>query len=298
MLPTELANKKIILVKEDPFFISPQGEGKYMGRLSAWMRTSTCNLRCAWDNGDGTVTLCDTAYSSHIPSRNIVTMQQAYDYLVNNNCPHVVLTGGEPTNQNTVQMLVDYLEDAGKRVTIETNGTSFFPSKATLISMSPKLSTSSSGLKVLSEKPYTADTDAFLDEHYGKVEWDGDPSGALSTFWREKEALLAKNYKRNFDLHEAARYNLESFKLYMDYYGPERYQFKFVVNQESDIAEIIQFYQKPLNIPADNIWLMPQGLMANQIQKRAGWVVEQCKKYGFNYSDRIHVRIWDNMVGV
>src|SRR5690606_24288026 len=125
----ELASKKIILVKEDPFFISPQGEGKYMGRLSAWMRTSTCNLRCAWDNGDGTVTLCDTAYSSHKPSRNVITVQQAYDYLVNNNCPHVVITGGEPTNQLTVQSLVDYLEDAGKRVTIETNGTNFFPSK-------------------------------------------------------------------------------------------------------------------------------------------------------------------------
>src|SRR5690606_10812636 len=133
-LPENLATKKVILCKEDPFFISPQGEGKYMGRLSAWVRTSTCNLRCAWLNPNGEVTLCDTAYTSHKPERNFITAGQVYDYVMDNNSPHVVITGGEPSQQDTIVELIDWIEVSGKRVTIETNGTNFFESKATLIS--------------------------------------------------------------------------------------------------------------------------------------------------------------------
>jgi organic radical activating enzyme len=70
-LPESLASEKILLCKEDAHFISPQGEGKYMGRLSAWMRVSSCNLKCAWLNADGSVTLCDTPYTSHKISRDL-----------------------------------------------------------------------------------------------------------------------------------------------------------------------------------------------------------------------------------
>lgn len=286
ILPKELAEKKIFLVKEDPFFISCQGEGSRTGKLTAWMRTTTCNLRCAWNNGDNTVTLCDTAYSSHKPSKHVITTQEAFDYLINNNCSDVCLTGGEPTIQQSVYQLVDYLEDAGKRVTIETNGTNFFESKATLISLSPKLESSASGLIKLANDGTVKDTDGFLPD-LNKVVRDG-----------MQASMNEKRYKGFLGLHEQNRYNLESFKKYMEYYSPDRYQFKFVVNTEEDIEEIIKKYVEPLNIPNDNIYLMPQGMTHEQLNKRAEWVVEQCKKHGWNYSDRVHVRIWGNKVGV
>lgn len=283
-LDQDLANKKIILCKEDPFFVSPQGEGSRTGRMSTWMRTSTCNLKCSWVNPDGQVTLCDTAYTSHKPERNIVTLQEAYDQLVNHPCSDAVITGGEPSSQQPVVDLINHLEAAGKRVTIETNGTQFFESNATLISMSPKLSTSGQGLKKWADGEISPDSDKFLTRLFKDKAKD--------------KGFLQRTYQKFYEVHEANRYNLESFKKFIDYYGPERYQFKFVVNTKQDIEEVIEKYQKPLDIPTHNIWLMPQGCFAAQIQSRAEWVANEAKQYGFNYSDRVHIRIWDNKTGV
>lgn len=250
-----------------------------MGRLSAWMRVSSCNLKCAWLNTDGSVTLCDTPYTSHRPSKYSETCQEALDYLLDNKAPHVVITGGEPSSQKNAIALINYIEDFGKRVTIETNGTQFFESKASLISMSPKLASSSSGLKALVDPSYKQQ----------------DTNGFLQTKDFEQRARLYGNFLK---AHEAARYNLESMKQFMDYYGPERYQFKFVVNSEADMQEIIEKYVDPLQIPNDNIYLMPQGITHDQLNSRAEWVMEQCRQYGFHYSDRIHIRVYGNKSGV
>lgn len=280
-VPTYLAGKKVILCKEDPFFVSPQGEGSFMGRLSTWVRCSTCNLKCAWDNGNGTVTLCDTAYTSHKPERHVKTLQEIYDNVMSNNAPHLVITGGEPSAQDNLISLIDLVEMSGKRVTIETNGTKFFESKATMISLSPKLLGSSSGLQKISEDGGTIDTDGFLDNG-GSDRWD----------------KIEKRYTKFLETHNKERYKPEELKKFMDYYGPNHYQFKFVVNTEECVNEIIENYVKPLEIPNDNIYLMPQGMSHEQLNQRAEWVVEQCKKYSFHFSDRIHVRIWGNKTGV
>lgn len=278
-LPTELAEKKIILCKDDAHFISPQGEGKFMGRLSAWMRVSTCNLKCAWANGDGTVTLCDTPFTSHVVSKHIETCQEAFDYLMNNPAPHVVITGGEPSSALNALALIDPIEEAGKRVTIETNGTRFFESKATLISMSPKLASSSSGLEILKDSNY-------------KLQ---DTNGFLKTEDFEKRGRL---YEKFLEAHNKARYNLEAMKAFMDFYGTERYQFKFVANTELDLEEILDNYISPLKIPNDNVFLMPQGISHEQLNSRAAWVMDKCREHGFHYSDRIHIRVYGNRNGV
>ena len=281
-LPEDLANKKVILCKEDPFFVSPQGEGSRTGRLSTWIRTSTCNLKCSWVNPSGEVTLCDTAYTSHSPERNLKSIQEIFDNTLESAAPDCVITGGEPSSNKSLMALIDFIEDSGKRVTVETNATQFFESKATLISMSPKLSTSAAGLKAWAEGNIADDTDDFLKRLFGT---------------QDKEKIQTK-YKKFYETHEANRYNLESFKSFMDYYGPERYQFKFVINTESDVEEVIEKFQKPLNIPNANIFLMPQGCLPEQIQARAEWVIDKCKEHGFNYSDRLHIRIWGNRTGV
>lgn len=241
---------------------------------------------CAWLNPSGEVTLCDTAYTSHKPERNFKTALETYTYVMDNNCPHVVITGGEPSQQETIVDLIDWIEDSGKRVTVETNGTNFFTSKATLISMSPKLASSSSGLKHLSNPDnIRMDTDSFFQKLFF-------PDGNLD---KDK---LARMYQKNFETHEKGRYNLDSMRKFMEYYGPDRYQFKFVANSEEDIQEIIEKYKEPLNIPNDNIWLMPQGISHAQLNQRAAWIAEKCKELGWSYSDRIHIRIWGNKTGV
>ncbi|MFC1766173.1 7-carboxy-7-deazaguanine synthase QueE [Planctomycetota bacterium] len=280
-LPGELVNETVLLVQEDPLFISPQGEGKYMGRLSAWVRCTTCNLRCAWANPDGSVTLCDTSYSSHLPSYERQAAQAVYDYLIDSNAPHVVVTGGEPTRQAALLRLIDFIEASGKRVTVETNGTHFFASNATLISLSPKLSSSGAGLKLLSNPNYCQnDTDGFL-EHQNST-----------------PALRAQLYAQYRDIHDQHRYVLKPLRATMDFYGPERYQFKFVAHSEDDLAEILEKYIAPLAIPPQTVYLMPQGITHEQLQERAAWVIEKCIKHGFHYSDRLHIRIYGNQTGV
>ena len=277
-LPEEIGSKKIILCKEEPFFVSPEGEGKWTGRLCAWMRVSTCNLSCAWKNGDGTVTLCDTPYTSHKPSKYIVTAQEAYDNLMNAKTSYVSLSGGEPYSQPNMISLIDYIEDAGKRVKIETNGTHFIETKASLVSMSPKLLSSSSGLLEMSKPEYhSQDTNNFLQ---------------TADF-----ELQARRYKSLYDRHEANRYNLNEMKKFLDHHQ-EKVLFKFVVNSDLDMEEILTKYVDPLNIKSDQVWLMPQGVTQEQLDEKAQWVIEQCKLYSFNYSDRLHIRIYGNKSGV
>lgn len=277
-LPEDLANKKIILCKEEPTFVSPEGEGPWAGRLCAWARVSTCNLSCAWQNPDGSVTLCDTPYTSHKPSRHIVTAQTVYDFVMDAKTHHVSFSGGEPSSQQALIDLIDFVEVSGKRVKIETNGTQFFTSKASLISMSPKLKSSGAGLIALANADFKQqDTNNFLN---------------TSDF-----ELRSRQYKTLAERHESKRYNLDAMKQFLDFYG-DRVIFKFVANGEPDIEEIIKEYVEPLQIHPTQVWLMPQGISSEQLNSRAQYTIEVCKRYGWQYSDRLHIRIYGNKTGV
>ena len=72
----------------------------------------------------------------------------------------------------------------------------------------------------------------------------------------------------------------------------------FLLQQKEHIEEILENYVKPLNIPASQVWLMPHGITNEQLSEKAQWIIEQCKKYGFNYADRLHIRIYGNKSGV
>lgn len=73
--------------------------------------------------------------------------------------------------------------------------------------------------------------------------------------------------------------------------------FKFVVSSESDIEELenISIF---CDIPHDKIFLMPMGSTKADLAITMPPVVEFCKKYGYRFSPREHVMIWDKAVGV
>lgn len=137
----EFADKKLTLTN-DGVFHTVQGEGKYLGVPSIFVRLSACNLRCEWSNGDGTFTKCDTPYSSHEPEKNLRTIRELADEIIAINCKHVVITGGEPMLQQNVVLLIEELSKAGKFITVETNGTIYRDCKVNFWSVSPKLATS------------------------------------------------------------------------------------------------------------------------------------------------------------
>jgi 7-carboxy-7-deazaguanine synthase len=127
---------------EDYVFHTIQGEGRFVGVPSVFVRLSGCNLRCTWQNAHGSTTLCDTPYASHHPDRLRKTIAETAATMHSFHCRHVVITGGEPFVQKRVAHLVSLLVDIGHHVTIETNGTIYLPTQAQFLSISPKLSSS------------------------------------------------------------------------------------------------------------------------------------------------------------
>lgn len=98
-----------------------QGEGPAAGRLASFVRFGGCNLTCTW---------CDSAYTwdgSRYDLRDEITMRTAADVLARIPAAGiVVVTGGEPLlNQRNPAFiaLLESLQEQGREVHIETNGT-------------------------------------------------------------------------------------------------------------------------------------------------------------------------------
>src|SRR5512142_1373419 len=97
-------------------FYSLQGEGALIGVPSFFIRTSGCNLRCAW---------CDTPYTSWEPEGADLSLQQILDEVKAHPTNHVVVTGGEPMIAPDILPLTERLRELGMHITIETAGTVF-----------------------------------------------------------------------------------------------------------------------------------------------------------------------------
>ena len=114
-------------------FYSIQGEGSLVGVPSVFIRTSGCNLRCAW---------CDTPYTSWRPEGADLALTRILDEVKAHPARHVVVTGGEPMIAPEIVPLTERLHGLGLHITIETAGTVFAPVACDLMSISPKLSNS------------------------------------------------------------------------------------------------------------------------------------------------------------
>lgn len=114
-------------------FHSIQGEGKLTGVPSFFIRVSGCNLRCHW---------CDTPYASWRAEGEDVAPEELLEQVRASGCGHVVVTGGEPVIMPGIDELCGLLARDGRHVTLETAGTVFRALPVDLLSLSPKLSSS------------------------------------------------------------------------------------------------------------------------------------------------------------
>lgn len=71
--------------------------------------------------------------------------------------------------------------------------------------------------------------------------------------------------------------------------------FKFVVFSESDMLHIFEEYKEVLD---ENIMFMPAGSNVESLKDVRLRVVEICKHYGYRFSDRLHISLWDKATGV
>ena len=120
-------------MKLSEIFYSIQGEGSLIGIPSVFVRATGCNLRCVW---------CDTPYTSWQPEGEDWTLDAIMERVISYSASHVVVTGGEPMISPEILQLTSSLREAGMHITIETAGTVFHPVACDLMSISPKLKTS------------------------------------------------------------------------------------------------------------------------------------------------------------
>lgn len=245
-------------------FFSIQGEGKYAGTPSYFLRTGGCNLSC---EGFGTSYCvnglvkygCDTYFAvdrlfsnswQKIDDANAFISHLKTEFDAIGYLPHVVITGGEPllyARDKVFYTVFSWLIDFGIRVTFETNGVveidfDEFPAyKKAIFALSVKLSNS------------------------------GEPiSKRINTIAIKK---IIDNSKDSF--------------------------FKFTLNKEiidssayEEISKLTAGYQYQA------IYCMPVGECRSTLETNDKTVFYFCMKYGFNYSDRLHIRIFDTTQGV
>jgi len=74
--------------------------------------------------------------------------------------------------------------------------------------------------------------------------------------------------------------------------------FKFVINSDDDLSEIITKYIDRFKISSKKVWLMPCCGSREEHVSRAARVAEICKLTGYNFSPRLQLIIWDKALKV
>jgi len=73
---------------------------------------------------------------------------------------------------------------------------------------------------------------------------------------------------------------------------------KFVIDKEFINKSKTEIESISSIIPSCDIYLMPMGDTADEINKHSSSVIDMAIKSGHKYCDRLHIRVWDNKRGV
>ncbi len=95
--------------------------------------------------------------------------------------------------------------------------------------------------------------------------------------------------------HEKLRLQPDCLREWLDTY---LYQLKFVVSDASQIAEIQQLLKSlDRTVPPSQVWLMPEGIVAEVPAARRDFVVAACKEHGYRYCHRLQLTLFGNTRG-
>ncbi|MCJ0619937.1 7-carboxy-7-deazaguanine synthase QueE [Haloarcula hispanica] len=201
---------------------------------------------------------CDSYHTSWEPTHDWFTVDDVLAAIEEYDADHVVLTGGEPLIHDSSADLLERLADRGYHTTVETNGTVVPDAPIDLASVSPKLASSTP----------TAERDP-----------DGDGEWA--------------------DRHEERRLDLPTLAELVETYDT---QLKFVVTGREDLAEIERLVERLRDaaytcVRDDDVLLMPEGQTRDQLEATRETVADLALEFGYRYTPRLHVDLWNDAPG-
>jgi 7-carboxy-7-deazaguanine synthase len=230
-------------------FYSLQGEGRLVGTPSVFIRTSGCNLRC-W--------FCDSYHTSWEPTHAWLSVEDVIEEVQSHPATHVVLTGGEPLIHEASVDLLNRLSDLDYHTTVETNGTIHRECEIDLVSISPKLSSST-------PTPERAPT--------GDGEWaDRHESQRLDI---DALSALVEDYE---------------FQLKFVVTGPDD------LPEISSLVERIRGATST-RVRDTDVLLMPEGATRAALDETRETVAALALEYGYRYTPRSHVDLWNDAPG-
>lgn len=97
----------------------------------------------------------------------------------------------------------------------------------------------------------------------------------------------------NSGINEDVRIKKDVIDFYAEF---ERTYFKFVIYDEHDIEELLRIIEKNYISP-HRVYVMPMAHDLKELDSLARKVCEFALSFGFNYSDRLHIRLFDGKRG-
>ena len=96
--------------------------------------------------------------------------------------------------------------------------------------------------------------------------------------------------------HEERRLQPEVIR---DWIGAHHHQLKFVVSEDSQIAEIEALLAQigPDEIRPERVQLMPEGRTVDELRHKASSLLDLCKQKGYRYCNRLHIELFGNTRG-
>lgn len=241
-------------------FLSLQGEGKYSGKLAIFVRFAGCNFNCL---GFG------------------VKLEKNNQILIGCDTIRSVFTkefkeSYENLNSNELFKRVNELKKDFYPIVVITGG-------------EPLIHHENHEFNAFIKALVNAKFEVHFESN-ASIEIDFDKYPIY------KECIFALSVKlQNSGVSREKRLNFKALKAFKKHAKDSFYKFvlstKDLENSSKEILEI-------LNEAPNEVFCMPMGENRQNLENNALKIAEFCIKNGYNYSDRIHIRLWNDKEGV